>query len=171
MHSSIRHIAAIALAFGNGYAGPLHCANADVQTVLRVDDVPPVVCGPATAAISFEAGTSQKASIDTVIKVSRGEAATILRVASGREYIGLRCEADSNGRPHIVAQAFCSGSGCHDLDNFYVIAAETLEVLLVPRSRDDSKRANAAAILGHDVAAMDTVYSIYIGKDGRERTR
>ena len=103
------------------------------------------------------------------VTVSRGSLSTVVRVSGARDYIGLRCEASSKGELHLVIQAYCGGSGCHDLDNFYIVSAETLKLLLVPRTRDDMNRQEAASILGHAVLPMTTLYSIPLGKDGRER--
>lgn len=69
----------------------------------------------------------------------------------------------------MVIQGYCGGAGCHDLDNFYIVLASSLKVLLVPRNGDDMNRQEAAKILGHVPVQISPVYSIQIGPGGRER--
>jgi hypothetical protein len=62
------------------------------------------------------------------------------------DFIGGKCDTDTNHTSRVIYQAVCSGSGCHDLSNWGVINPESLQALLVPS--DDSLE-QATALLGH----------------------
>ena len=119
--------------------------------------------------MTFEHVGSNPGFAEAVVTVSRRNQSTVVRVSDARDYVGLKCEVDMKGRAFVLIQGYCGGSGCHDLDNFYIVAAESLEVLLIPRNRDDMNRQEAARILGHVPAPISLVYSIQIGPGGRER--
>ena len=148
---------------------PLVPYAGEANAVQHVDQIPAQVCGPANATVAFVRTGSNPGYIEAQVTVSKGSLSTVVRVSGARDYLGLRCEASSKDEPHLVIQAYCGGSGCHDLDNFYIVSAETLKLLLAPRTRDDMNRQEAASILGHAVLPMTTLYSIPLGKDGRER--
>lgn len=141
----------------------------EATAVQHVDQIPEQICGLANVTVSFVRIRPLPGYVEAQVTVSRGSSSTVVRVSGARDYIGLRCEASSKGDPHLVIQAYCGGSGCHDLGNFYIVSAMTLEILLVPRTRDDMNRQDAALILGHAVRPVSTLYSIPLGKDGRER--
>jgi hypothetical protein len=159
---------ALALALLCSLNGGLHAAE-DRIVVQHVNSIGARPCGPGLVSMTFEHSRASLGSVDAVVKLTKGTKSVAVRVSDSREYVGFRCEKSSTGEPVLVVQAFCGGSGCHDLDNFFIVSVKTLKVLLQPRSPDDLNREEAKSILGHDVPPMSQVYSIYIGADGQER--
>ncbi|GGP17859.1 hypothetical protein GCM10010970_01910 [Silvimonas iriomotensis] len=107
-----------------------------------------LVCGGANAKIEFEKGASPEQRdhpVIAVLSVAKEGKSTTLRYDGNIDFIGAECQISTEGRPLIVFQAYCSGSGCHDMDNFGVIDPKDLRVLLVP---NDTNREAAAKILG-----------------------
>jgi hypothetical protein len=82
--------------------------------------------------MTFERNPSHPGYADAVVTLSKGTRSTVVRVSDAGDYVTLRCEVRSKGEPLLVMQAYCAGSGCHDLDNFYIVSANTLKVLLTP---------------------------------------
>lgn len=78
----------------------------------------------------------EKAPLDTVLKVVRGERTTQLNF-NDIDFIGGDCMAGRLGKPLIVFQAVCGGSGCQDLANWGVIDPLSLKVLLIPSDNPD----------------------------------
>lgn len=79
-----------------------------------------------------------------VVTVSRAGAETILRYRQ-IDFIGGQCVHAGDGRPLVVFQAYCGGSGCHDGANWGVIDPALLRVLAVP---SDGNREEVRKLLG-----------------------
>jgi hypothetical protein len=153
--------AAVALMFG--------ASTGSAYEVVSTDSPPMMSCGKSTVAIGFEKDLLEPKLIDVTVQVKQGKTQTVFRISAGRDYVGIRCDTGKNGRRYVVVQAYCGGSGCFDLDNFYVISADSLEILLVPESWNSRNRSNAEAILGHEVAPIEKVYTVSVGEGGKER--
>ena len=72
------------------------------------------------------------------------------------EYFHAACIYGNNGKPYIVYQNYCGGSGCADFDNYGIIDCTSLKTLLLPT---DDNRKKASSILGFEAP--------YIYKDER----
>jgi hypothetical protein len=122
-------------------------------------------CGGADFDFSFakrsEAGV--EAHVEAIISVSRSERGTVLRYDGGVDVVGGVCVHDGRGKPTIVFQAYCSGSGCHDLDNWGIIDPEELLVRLVP---NDWNRRDAEKILGRPLPKIN--HPIYISDEAKK---
>lgn len=81
---------------------------------------------------------------EAVLTVSRGGRDTILRYR-GVDFIGGQCLDGNDGRPLVVFQAYCGGSGCQDGANWGVVDPAMLRVLMVPT---DTNRAQAERLIG-----------------------
>jgi hypothetical protein len=158
------HTSAICVLFVVGTA----LRTAEAEPVLHVNEVPVLSCGGTKVAMKFE-HLANLGYAEAVVTVSKGKQATVVRVSDARDYVSLKCEAGVNGQRFVVIQGYCGGSGCHDLDNFYIVSTDSLSVLLTPSNRDDMNRQDAARILGHVPVLNGPVYSIQIGPGGRER--
>ena len=97
----------------------------------------------------------------TVLTVQQAQRTAILHF-SNIDFIGGRCEQDSNGDARIVFQAFCGGSSCHDLDNWGVIDPRSLQVLLIPT---EGNRTEAARLLGTAPSPFDHSEMLSIGRE------
>lgn len=104
------------------------------------------VCGDAQVRIEVVARNSLISSerAEAVVTVGLRGVETILRYRSV-DYVGGQCLTEDIPRPLIIFQAFCSGSGCRDLDNWGLIDPETLRVLAVPQ---DSNRKQVQKLIG-----------------------
>ena len=85
--------------------------------------------------------------------ISRDGRKTVLRYDGGVDTIGGVCAKNKRGEPTIVYQAFCSGSGCFDLENWGIIDPSDLRVLLVP---NDWNLKDAKKILGRPLPKIDS---------------
>jgi hypothetical protein len=142
--------------------------TAEAEPTLYVDEVPILSCGETKVAMKFE-HLANLGYAEAVVTVSKRKQTTAVRVSDARDYVSLKCEVGVKGQRFVVIQGYCGGSGCHDLDNFYIVSTDSLNVLLTPRNRDDMNRQDAARILGHVPVFNGPVYSIQIGPGGRER--
>lgn len=83
--------------------------------------------------------------VASVLTISREGRASVLQYDSNIDFIGGICAADERGKPMVVFQAYCGGSGCFTLDNWGIVDPADLRVLLVP---NDWNRGDALRILG-----------------------
>lgn len=67
------------------------------------------------------------------------------------EYFHAACIKGKDQRSYIVFQNYCGGSGCHDLDNFGIIDAASLRILLAP---SDNNHSVADKIIGYPVQPL-----------------
>jgi hypothetical protein len=70
--------------------------------------------------------------IQAQITVTRAGSSITFRSWQSIDYIGGTCINDAQGKPHIVYQAFCGGSGCDDLTNWGIIDAREIHEELTP---------------------------------------
>lgn len=80
----------------------------------------------------------------------------------GGEYFLAACLKGKDQRSYIVFQNYCGGSGCHDLDNFGIIDAVSLRVLLAPA---DNNRSIADQIIGYSVPPLFDYKDRFFGFD------
>ncbi|MNE37149.1 hypothetical protein D3C80_1309890 [compost metagenome] len=115
-------------------------------------------CAGATVTIGIDTTLPLRSSegADVILRVERGPRATVLRY-SNVDFIGGGCDTDANNESRIIYQAVCGGSGCHDLSNWGVINAQTLQALLAP-SNDSLEP--AIALLGHRPVLKDKLMSV-----------
>lgn len=76
------------------------------------------------------------------------------------DYIGGGCVADAKGKHHIVYQARCGGSGCHD-SNWGIIDATSLREILKPNGENTG---SAAAILGARPPPLNRFVSLFAAR-------
>lgn len=114
-------------------------------------------CGGADVRFAFEKRTDGGAFVESVVTVGRDDRETVLRYESAIDFIGGVCTEDGRGRPVVVFQAYCGGSGCYDLDNWGIIDPGDLRVRLVP---NDWNREDAEKILGRPVPDIGRPISI-----------
>lgn len=109
-------------------------------------------CGGADTRIDVLARDTRvpEERAEGVVTVSRNGLETILRYR-GIDFIGGRCVSAGDGRPLVVFQAYCGGSGCQDGANWGVIDPATLRVLAVPT---DTNRKEAQGLLGGRLPAL-----------------
>ncbi len=112
-------------------------------------------CGGSDARIEVLARDTRVAEerAEGVVTVSRNGLATLLRFR-GIDFIGGQCVNAAEGRPLVVFQAFCGGSGCHDGANWGVIDPVLLRVLAVPT---DTNRQEAQQLLGGALPALKMI--------------
>jgi hypothetical protein len=113
-------------------------------------------CAGARVVINFSAGSKGPEGVEAALVASRDGKETVLRYDTNIDFIGAECRKTPQGRPLIVFQAYCGGSGCKDLDNYGIIDPADLRVLLVP---SDWNRADAARIFDEAVMPMNDVFS------------
>lgn len=97
--------------------------------------------------------------VATILSVGREGRKSVLQYDGNIDFIGGVCMTDKRGKPMVVYQAYCGGSGCADLDNWGIVDPADLRVLLVP---NDWNRGDAEKILGRPLP-LDTDQS-----DGRQ---
>lgn len=114
-------------------------------------------CNGARVTINFSTSDRSSVGVAAVLAVSRDGKETSLRYDMNIDFIGAECLRTPQGRPLIVFQAYCGGSGCKDLDNYGIIDPLDLRVLLVP---NDWNRQDAARIFGGQVRPMNNVFSL-----------
>ncbi|MCA1856918.1 hypothetical protein LE190_13415 [Massilia oculi] len=109
----------------------------------------------ATSFIEVRARDTRVAGerAEGVVTVSRNGLGTVLRFR-GIDFIGGQCMNAADGRPLVVFQAFCGGSGCQDLANWGVIDPALLRVLMVPT---DGNRQAAQTLLGGALRALKMI--------------
>ncbi|WP_160287383.1 hypothetical protein [Pseudomonas knackmussii] len=84
-------------------------------------------CGGARVEIDMFSG----AVPHTWVRVSR-DVRYVQMLLQDAEFLGGRYQQDSQGRPKVVFQAFCGGSGCEDLHNWGIIDPLKMQTLLAP---------------------------------------
>jgi hypothetical protein len=135
-------------------------------------------CGGAEVAFSFEKRTGVAEDyVEAILTVSREGRATVLRYGGNVDFIGGICRTSARGRPMVLFQAYCGGSGCKDLDNWGIVDPSDLLVRLVP---NDWNRHDAEKILGSPLPIManngsgprysmiDIEHMISIGKEAKK---
>lgn len=104
-------------------------------------------CGRADVRFVFaKRGAGGEVHVATVMTVGRDGHETVLQYDNNIDFIGGVCIPNKSGKPMVVFQAYCGGSGCADLDNWGIVDPADLRVLLVP---NDWNRGDAEKILGH----------------------
>ncbi|MGI4720581.1 MAG: hypothetical protein ACRYGO_09060 [Janthinobacterium lividum] len=93
---------------------------------------------------------------EAVLTVARNGLDTVLRYR-GIDFIGGQCVNAGGGRPLVVFQAYCGGSGCQDGANWGVIDPALLRVLAVPT---DTNREEARRLLGGRALPALTMTSV-----------
>ena len=81
----------------------------------------------------------------STVTVSLGRDARMLSYIGGIDFIGGHCVKAADGRPLVVFQAYCGGSGCKDRDNWGIVDPHSLQVLVAP---NDSNRIETQKVLG-----------------------
>lgn len=109
-------------------------------------------CGGAEVRIEVLARdtAAPEERVQALVTVSRNGAETTLHYRS-IDFIGGRCVSAADGRPLVVFQAYCGGSGCNDGANWGVIDPAMLRVLAVPT---DTNRAEVQTLLGGVLPAL-----------------
>jgi len=112
-------------------------------------------CGGSEARIEVLARDTRvlEERAEGVVTVSRNGLDTVLRFR-GIDFIGGQCMNAADGRPVIVFQAYCGGSGCRDGANWGVIDPALLRVLMVPA---DTNRQEAQQLLGGALPALKMI--------------
>ncbi len=95
--------------------------------------------------------------VEAIVTVRRADRSTVLRYDGEVDDVGGVCVNNGRSQPTVVFQAYCGGSGCHDLDNWGIIDPRDLRVLLVP---NDWNRADAARILGTGLPKIEPMITV-----------
>lgn len=124
----------LAIAKSDQRKSTTQCGDAAVEIIGL--PYPDYQIGNALEKVTLRARTANR-HIEKVFegKTSRGE------------YFHAACVKGANKKYYIVFQNYCGGSACRDLDNYGIIDASSLEVLLMP---SDTNRRKARKILGFD---------------------
>jgi hypothetical protein len=114
-------------------------------------------CGGAEVRFHFEIqhGFEDHVAVDVIF--SRDGQQSVLRYDGNIDFIGGVCVKNKRGKPTIVFQAFCSGSGCADLENWGIVSPSDLRVLLVP---NDWNMDDARKILGRPLPKIEKMISL-----------
>jgi hypothetical protein len=106
-------------------------------------------CGGAEVRFDFEKRNAPHGMhgvhLASILTVSREGHASVLQYDSNIDFIGGICMPNKDGKPMVVYQAVCGGSGCANLDNWGIVDPADLRVLLVP---NDWNSGDAEKILG-----------------------
>lgn len=68
-----------------------------------------------------------------------------------KDFIHIRCEETSTGKPVVFINHFCGGSGCADLGNYGVIEASSGAVLLEPNQPFKGNQEKAKEVMGKEL--------------------
>ena len=120
-------------------------------TRVSIDSAPKGFRSPEEAYA--KAGQSVQAQLVLV----RGESRVVFQSWGAIDYIGGECVADSKGRPHIVYQAKCGGSGCLE-SNWGIIDATSLREILKPAGENTAR---ATEILGATPRPISRFVSLF----------
>lgn len=116
-------------------------------------------CGGAEVRFDFVKRDSYRGMhgehVASILTISREGRASVLQYDSNIDFIGGICAADESGKPMVVFQAYCGGSGCFTLDNWGIVDPADLRVLLVP---NDWNRGDAQRILGTPLPSSTSSY-------------
>lgn len=107
-------------------------------------------CGDASVRLILRSADSQEVGYDEVILTAKTKSRDI-KLVFDDGWFHAACMSDKRGNRYIVFQNYCTGSGCFDLDNYGIIDAKRLKVLLVP---SDTNRKDASRLLGQDVPPL-----------------
>lgn len=151
-----------------GSALLLVCLAQTVSAQEAIEFVPSIEfeCGGARVVIdsspkgfkSPEEGFAKTGmQIQAQIVVTRASSSVTFRSWQSIDYIGGTCINDAQGKPHIVYQAFCGGSGCDDLTNWGIIDASEIREELIPGAHNGEQ---ARAILGTQPPRMLRLISL-----------
>jgi hypothetical protein len=99
--------------------------------------------------------------VQAQLVVVRGESRVAFQSWKDIDFIGGACVADSKGKPYIVYQAFCGGSGCDDRSNWGIIDATSLRELLKPTDHNTER---AIEILGAQPPPVNRLVSLLAAK-------
>ena len=101
-------------------------------------------CGNSAYEVTFNPEEETTWGWEKVfIKFSQGNK-TILKEYE-HVHFGIACLQNPNKKNFIVYQAYCGGSACRDFDNWGIINADILEVLIEPT---DTNSAQAEKMFG-----------------------
>jgi hypothetical protein len=122
-------------------------------------------CGGATVEFSFVKREAKNVEphVEAIISVSRGRRASVLRYDGKVDIVGGACVPNNKGKPTVVFQAYCSGSGCHDLSNWGIVDPADLRVRLVP---NDWNRGDAEKILGRPLTKIE--HPVYVVDEAKK---
>ncbi|TPQ25755.1 hypothetical protein PL263_09975 [Methylomonas sp. EFPC3] len=116
------------------------------------------LCGGASVEVSAERFPDAKLALSKIVLSASSGKESIRLVfdntvdgPKAAEYFFAACLKGKDQRSYIVFQNYCGGSGCHDLDNFGIIDAASLRVLLAP---SDNNHSLADQIIGHPVQPL-----------------
>jgi hypothetical protein len=98
--------------------------------------------------------------VQAQLVVVRGESRVVFQSWSDIDYIGGECVADPKGKPYIVYQAKCGGSGCRE-SNWGIIDAASLREILEPTGENTER---ATAILGAKPPPIHRFVSLFAAK-------
>ena len=117
-------------------------------------------CGDAAVTIEvIERDSPQRElQVEPVLTVMLNGVSTTLRYWGSIDYIGGACSSDARGRPMVVYQARCGGSGCDAVGNWGIVDATNLRILLVPT---DSNTDAAREILGAELPDLRQMISVH----------
>jgi hypothetical protein len=121
-------------------------ARAHLSSCARGNQGFPFSCGGADVVIHgvYDPTLGRRHGFTKLdIRVMRNDRHVDLSLGHG--YMHIACLNGAKGKPLIVFQQYCGGSGCADLANYGLVDPRTLEVLLTP---NDTNRDEAARILG-----------------------
>lgn len=113
-------------------------------------------CGPARVVVATELNNDRTKDFDYagVLTVETQGHQTVLQYRGNVDFLGAACVFDAHGVPKVLFQAICSGSGCHDLDNWGLVDASSLRVELIP---SDDNRKEVQDRLGGKAPCSDLV--------------
>lgn len=77
--------------------------------------------------------------VQATIVATRGAIRVAFQSWHDIDFIGGACMQDVQGRPRIVYQAFCGGSGCDTRGNWGIIDPVSLRELLVPSDHNANR--------------------------------
>jgi len=109
-------------------------------------------CGDASIEIKATPSPDSEDVYSKIILVAESQTETARLIFDngsnalrGAEYFFAACVKGKDQRSYIIFQNYCVDPGCHDRDNYGIIDADSLRVLLVP---DDNNHVRASEILG-----------------------
>ncbi|OAH98450.1 hypothetical protein A1353_02130 [Methylomonas methanica] len=138
-------------------------------SILADEKFATAICGETTVEVKADQAPDARLALSKIILSAKSKTESIRLVFDntvddprGAEYFLAACLKGKDQRSYIVFQNYCGGSGCHDLDNFGIIDAVSLRVLLAP---SDNNRPIADQIIGYSVPPLFDYKDRFFGFD------